>query len=100
MGKMGKKVASPDFTEEEKKEVVKKLREQGPVKTAEDAHEIAVQLKDRMAQIIKYVESSAYYIALVNIAKLSCRLTLSVDGKEIMNCGFEPAAEDGDGDGE
>lgn len=97
---MVKKVVSPDFTEEETEEVAKKLRDQGPEKTAEDAHEILVQIKDGMHQIIKYIESSAYHCALVNIAKIGCRLTLSVSGIDILNYGFEPAEKDGDGDGE
>lgn len=33
---MEKKEFSPDFTEEEKKEAAKKIREQEPEKTAED----------------------------------------------------------------
>ena len=95
---MGKKVVSPDFTEEEKKEVAKKLLDQGPEKTAKDAHEILVQIKDGMHQIIKYIESSAYHCALVNIAEIGCRLTLSVSGEDIVNYGFEPVEEDGDGE--
>lgn len=95
---MGEKVVSPDFTDEEKREAAKKIRDQEPEKTAEDAHEIFVQIKDGMRQIIKYVESSAYHCALVNIANIGCRLTLSVDGEDVVNYGFEPAAEDGDGE--
>ena len=97
---MGKKVVSPDFTEEEKREAAKKIMDQRPEKTAEDAQEILVQIKDGMHQIIKYVASSAYHCALVNIAEIGCRLTLSVSGEDVVNYGFEPAAEDGDGDGE
>lgn len=97
---MGKKEVSPDFTDEEKEQVAKKLRDQGAEKTAEDAHEILVQIKAGMHQIINYVGSSAYRCALVNIAEIGCRLTLSVSGIDIVNYGFEPAEKDGDGDGE
>lgn len=89
---------TPDFTEEEKKEAEKKLLGQEPEKTTEDVQEMLVQIKDGMRQIVEYVASSAYHTVLVYIAKISCRLTLSVDGVDIVNYGFAPAAEDGDGE--
>ena len=95
---MGTKVASPVFTEEEKKEVQKKLLEQGPEKTAEDIYEMLTQIMGGMRQIVEYIESSAYHCALVNIAKMSCSLTLSACGVGFANYGFETGEEDGDGE--